>query len=642
MSVSTTLGDGKIQWNLDANGITKRIFESVAQTNNYSELLPLLFRFEAKPVSLDRHFAFEPCFYTKRPRRMIKKCARQVGKSFQTALEMLVRALFTPYWNQLFVTPLQEQVKRFSQQYVSVLIQESPVRRMFNAKGSSSRVFSRTLRNGSGMTFSYAMKDANRARGVQANEVIYDEFQMMFRDVLYVLQSTMGASPFGEYESFSGTPLSYGNVLNEMWNDSTMSEWVIRCVHCGYYNVPSAERDLFKMIGPAHQDINKGGTNRQGQKIKKVPGLVCARCCPPSARKELKNLKHIYPEHGRWMHLFPERHDDFFGIHVPQAITPLHAYSRTRWSDLTAKIQGGNEAEIYNELMGEPCDSGFKPLTERELRRAACLSHNNNTKEALKAALRYKGRIALGIDWGGGGMSGVSRTKAAIVGLSPTGKTDVLYGIDFGSTSRVFDEVDLLMTLAVKFGCVMVCHDAGGGVGANKEAMIYQSGVPQEIIMPMMYCGPMSDAMIKERGSQKKGQPKTYMVDKSRSITFSCQAIKQGHVRFFQYDYVNKNKQGLLRDFLSLTTDVNHNPKASDKLFVDKEDGMSDDFVHAVNFASVGLWSRFRAYPQLSVDQSKEDIFRRLGGVDLVRRAKEYTPEQIDELVQSLVFGVAT
>ena len=639
MAFSTVLADGSVRWNIDATEISKRIFESVEQTSNYCELLPLLFRFEAKPVTLQEHFAFEPCFYAKRPRKMIKKCARQVGKSFQTALEMLIRGLFTPYWNQLFVTPLQEQVKRFSQQYINVLIQESPVRRMFNRKGSSSRVFSRTLKNGSSMTFSYAMKDANRARGVQANEVVYDEFQMMFREVLYVLQSTMGASPYGEYESYSGTPLSYGNVLNSMWNESTMSEWCIPCMHCGYWNVPSAEHDLFKMIGPARQEINKGGFNRAGQKVKRVPGLLCARCSP---RKSEKNFKHIYPEHGRWLHKAPERYSEFLGIHVPQAITPLHAYSRKRWNDLNAKMRAGNEAEIYNELMGEPCDSGFKPLTQVDMQRAACLSHKNDLAAALKVAKSYPGRLAMGIDWGGGGQSGESRTKAAIVGLSVTGRTDVLYGIDFGMTSRVYDEVTALMVLAAKFQVDIIAHDAGGGVGANKEAIMYDTGINPRLIWPMCYTGPMTNAMIKVQASQHEGEPTTFMVDKSRLVTFACQAIKQGHIRFFQYDYVSAIQPGLLNDFLNLTTDINHNPKASDKLFVDKEDKQSDDFVHATCFASIALWSKHHAYPKLSTQLFKDDMFKQLGGEKFIRAARELTPAQIEDLINQLVFNIAT
>lgn len=627
-----------LKLDVNASDISRRINDIVTQTNNYSELLPLIFRFEARPVSLKEHFFFERCFYAKRPRKQIKKCGRQVGKSFQNALEMLTRGLFTPYWNQLFVTPLQEQVKRFSQQYINVLISESPVKRMFAMKGASNRVFSRTLRNGSSMTFSYALKDANRARGVQANEVIYDEFQLMFRDVLYVLQSTMGASPYGEYEMFSGTPLSFGNVLNTMWNDSSMGEWVIKCPWCNYYNVPSYEKDLVKMIGPVHDGIHKGGYNKAGQKITRMPGLVCARCSP---HNNIKNLKPIYPEHGRWMHKAPERTDDFLGLHISQPITPRHAYSKSRWSDLIAKIRGGNEAEILNELLGEPCDAGFKPITEYELRRAACLSHNNKLEEALRIAQYYEGRLAMGIDWGGGGLSGISRTKMAIVGLSNTGKTDVLFGIDFGATSNVFDEVDLITIIAAKFGVTYVAHDAGGGMGTNKEAMMRQCGIDDRIVKSVFYTGPMGDAMIKPRPAQEPNRPTTYSLDKSRSLTFACQAIKQGHLRFFQYDYVSQRQQGLLNDFLALTTDIDHNPKASDRLFVDREDGMSDDFAHAVNFASVILWSHFKAYPNLSFDLARQDITRRLGGVDLVRKAKDLTAEQINEMVENMMFSVA-
>ncbi len=88
-------------------------------------------------------------------------------------------------------------------------------------------------------------------------------------------------------------------------------------------------------------------------------------------------------------------------------------------------MQVASDAEKYNEILGEACDSGFKPISETVLRRAACLGHSNTVAAALDAAVRYPVK-AMGIDWGGGGISGLSRTKAAIVGITTDGKTDVL------------------------------------------------------------------------------------------------------------------------------------------------------------------------------------------------------------------------
>jgi len=265
-------------WKTNSRYLSERLVDTVRRTGNTSKMIPLLFKYNGIPVSLEEHYPFEICFYHRRPRQMIKKCGRQVGKSFQNALELIMRGLMIPNWNMLYVTPLFEQVRRFSSQYVSALIAESPAKRLMTLKGSSKQILQRTLGNRSTMYFTYAQRDADRARGINANEVFFDEVQLMSSDVFPVLMQVMGGSPSGEYASYAGTPLSWGNVGERFFQQSTMSEWMIPCRHCGYQNVASAEYDLFKMIGPVHPGISEGGFNkRTGKMEKRTPGLVCAK-----------------------------------------------------------------------------------------------------------------------------------------------------------------------------------------------------------------------------------------------------------------------------------------------------------------------------------------------------------------------------
>ena len=557
------------------------------RTQNMHPMLPLMFRYNSEPVTLDMHEPFEMAFYHNRPRRMILKCARQVGKSFQQALIVLLRAIMIPNWNLLYTTPQFDQVRRFSTLYIKALIEESPIKRALYRKGFSAQVLQRTFANNSTLFFNYAMRDANRTRGTNTNENFYDEVQLMLRDVLEILAQTMGGSKYGEYEAYAGTPLTPSNVIDQLYNASTMSCWMIPCRWCGHENRASVEFDLLKMIGPVHDDIGEG-----------FPGLVCARC----SKREIKNIKPIYPEDGRWYHRKPENRDSFLGMHIPQPIMPWHAYSRDRWLQLTNRLAGGSQATVFNECLGESADSSVKPISELDLRRAAVLGHNGHSLHEAMEKVRSGNYLylVLGIDWGGGGIKGISRTKAAILGFNRDGKTDVLYGEDLNYAHNPFEEVRVLSMLANLFRVDIIAHDVGGGIGTDRESMLHQSGAVEAEIMAMSYTGTLRSAVVRLHPITDNNPLEWYSVDKAASLTFTCQAIKQGHIRLFNFDYVNKDNPGLLMDFTALYNEISHRPSGSDVLIVDREEGMSDDFAQAVNLAAVAIWSKFEVWPKLN------------------------------------------
>lgn len=619
MSKPVVLDD---KWKSNRKRIADTMVDIVQRTGNLAPIIPLLFAYNSEPVTLRRHYQFEICFTHKRPRRVIKKCARQTGKSFQNAIEVQTRQVMIPNWNILYVTPLFEQVRRFSTQYVAALIAQSPIKQLLTLKGGSSQVLQRTSRNRSTLYFTYAQRDADRARGINANEVAYDEVQMINRDVFPVLQQVMGGSIYGEYELFSGTPLSPQNYSEELFRRSTMSEWMIPCRHCNYDNVASVEFDLLKMIGPYHPDIGED-----------CPGLVCARCSP---HNNVRNLKHIYPEDGRWWHRCPERREDFLGIHVPQPVMHWHAYDRDRWLNLTNRLASGDEIAVYNEILGECADSSFKPVSETDLKRIAVLPWENKFREAMEHRYNYP-RLALGIDWGGYGTKLVSRTKAAIVGITATGKTDVLFGVDL--RNRPLEETQALMVLAQQFGVEIIAHDVGGGVGSTRETMMYQTGYLNCEIWPMSYQGPMTNAMIRRRDGNAEGETLTYVIDKARSLMFLCQAIKQGHLRTFKYDYVNRDNPGLLTDFTALTSEISRRVQGSDVLLIDREEGLSDDFAHAVNFACLALWSKYGCYPKLNVVDFVDTVQTLANSKNLLRASKQWSTEDVEKLLSNIVMS---
>jgi hypothetical protein len=80
-----------------------------------------------------------------------------------------------PYMRILTVTPLFEQVRRLSQNYVKPFIAESPIRGLIVNPQCSDSVLQRDLANHSILYFSYAFTSVTRCRGISTYAIFYDE-----------------------------------------------------------------------------------------------------------------------------------------------------------------------------------------------------------------------------------------------------------------------------------------------------------------------------------------------------------------------------------------------------------------------------------------------------------------------------------
>lgn len=141
----------------------------------YVPLLPLLLNLKGKPYTLEQHFPFEPLFQSTLTRELLLKAGRQVAKSASLAARCLLLANAIPHFSVLFVTPLFEQVQRFSTQYVKPFIDQSPVRQMWSGTDTENNVLRRSFKNGSKLYFSFAFLDADRLRGIPASSCGVDE-----------------------------------------------------------------------------------------------------------------------------------------------------------------------------------------------------------------------------------------------------------------------------------------------------------------------------------------------------------------------------------------------------------------------------------------------------------------------------------
>lgn len=545
-------------------------------------ILPLLLSIKGEPYTLANYFPFEPFFRTRMARRTLFKTGRQVSKSTSLGARGIVHSNCVPWFSTLYVAPLFETIRRFSQNYVRPFIETSPIRGLFSGADTVNSVLQRTFRNNSKMLFSFAFLDAERTRGISADKNSFDEIQSMDKSFIPIILETMSGSKYGGIEEYAGTPLGLDNTIEDLWQDSSQAEWVIRCHRgiCGHWNVPALSHDLDRMTGPLRNDIA----------IDK-PAVICAKCG-----------RWIDPRFGRWVHGLPDRRWSFAGYHVPQMIMPMHYGNREKWATLLGKRQGRGNTSInvyYNEVCGESYDSGSRIVTISELRAAADLPWANKIEEAAPHIDEYVLRV-LGVDWGGGGVDEMSFTKMAVVGMLASGELHVLWGLKSMSPHEHEHEARLCLAAISKFQCHAFAHDYTGA-GSLRETFINQAGMPMDKIIPVSYLRAAATARIMTYKPATKMNPRSYyQVDKARSLLLVCNQIKNKRLRFFRWDYESADDPGLIYDFLALVDEKVDSRLGKDIFTITRDKSRSDDFAHAVNIACCSLWHMSDKWPDIS------------------------------------------
>lgn len=543
--------------------------------------LPLCLTLQGKPYDLSNHFPFSPLFKTHMPSQLVYKCGRQVSKSTSLAAHGVILSGCLPYFRTLYVTPLYEQIRRFSNNYVRPFIDRSPIKPLWSGTSTENSVLQRSFKNLSVMLFSFALLDADRIRGISADRVSMDEIQDMDPDHIPVIREVMSYSQYGLFQ-FAGTPKTLDNPLEGLWSMSSQAEWFIKCFSCGRWNIPALEFDLNAMIGPYHDDISE-----------QIPGVICAN---PHCRRP------IYPRQGHWVHRYPERRYTMAGYHVPQMIMPLHYSSPKKWSELLAKQRGAwntSEAKFYNEVMGESVDAGQKLITQTELQAAATLPWENNTDEPspiLMERLQHYTTRVLACDWGGGGEEGVSFTALALLGYTPEGQIHVLWGKKLTLSQDHIREATEIMHWLQKFRCHMLAHDYTGA-GVVRETVLIQAGFNMQMVMPISYVRAASSALIKYVPPTPQHARGHYRLDKTRSLLYMFTGFRLKLIRSFAYDHKDRDTPGLLHDLLALVENKAESRLAGDIYTITRNPMLSDDFAQAVNFGCAALWHMHDAWP---------------------------------------------
>jgi len=530
-------------------------------------LLPVLglLSLNGKPYNLDEHFFMEPVFKVGIPRRILLKCARQVAKSTTLSANGVIRSAGHPYLRTLFVTPRYEQIRRLSNNYVRPFIRNSPISRFLIDTSATNAVLQRSFANGSMLFFSFAFLDCDRIRGIACDAIDHDEIQDMDYDFIPIIRECMSFSKI-RASMYSGTPKTLDNTIEALWQDSSRAEWVTKCGHCGYWSMASIQADLMRMMG--------------------LHGVVCAKC-----------RKSIEPATGHWYHTCSEENPDFWGFHVPQVIVPEHYNDKEKWGELIAKRDGRlgyNESKFLNEVLGESADVGVNLVTVTDIKRASRLGPN--TVDAMIDKFRRCPVRAMGVDWGGGGEEEVSFTSVALVGLNPIGGGLECHYCERFPLAAAHDwEARRLLELYREAGCMFFAHDYGGAGGVRETIMI-QAGLPLDRIVPFMYMHiPARDVVVYKKPAQGELRG-YYQLDKVRSLVLQAVCIKSCKILLPEYE----SSKNITKDLLALMEDRKELPRSKDLYLIRRRPKQSDDFAHALNYGSCGIWHYTQRYPDLS------------------------------------------
>lgn len=420
-----------------------------------SEWVTTMMCLDGKPFSLKDYPFYKAVYDTIYP-SLLLKTARQVAKSTTLSNFLVMEACTTPHWKSLFVAPSQEQTTKFSQTRVGKTIFYSPeIRKRWVSKDLSSRVMQKQFTNGSELAFSYASDDPDRARGVSADRVAYDEVQdILYDEVIPVVNECMANSDYA-YETYCGTPKTMENTIETLWQWSTQTEWVMRCDHCSKHQF-FVDENCIGLTGP-----------------------VCLNC-----------KKDINVRNGQWidMHVYPEDHTGkrIQGFHIPQTILPKNSpasmprdsasqeLALKRWKRIVEKKDVYPPSKFRNEVMGISDAVGSRLISKEELE-ALCADYTiDDLPESSFSLSGYK-HVVAGVDWSGGGTTGASRTVLWIWGVCDGGqqhayRLKTLYFKIYPETNPISGGVvDHIVEQCSRYQVELILGDAGEGALANSN-----------------------------------------------------------------------------------------------------------------------------------------------------------------------------
>lgn len=314
--------------------------------------------------------------YDRDDKQVMLKTSRQVEKTTFLANNLTCTAVVQPYTKALYVSPSHSQTRQFSNEKLRPAIEKSPmIKRYFQDASISTQVFEKGFTNGSFIFLRSAFRSADRARGISAKILCFDEIQDFLGSEIPVIMECTSHFPDAR-TLMAGTPKSHDNPIELYWKSTTQNEWMVKCRHCGKWNFLDEQN-----IAPT--EFYTSG--------KLPPGPVCKGCQKP-----------IYPaQDGRWISF--RKDSPIKGYRIPQLMVPWICGLYAQWLKLLWKRDNYPFGQFYNEVLGLSYDSASKPITREELIEC-CRDYGLWDPANLGTHIMEARRMNLtaGVDWGEG------------------------------------------------------------------------------------------------------------------------------------------------------------------------------------------------------------------------------------------------
>lgn len=451
--------------------------------------------------------------------------------------------LSNPELQLLYVAPLQSQAQRYSTLYLNEAIKSCELATIAQMKAleglwSDSKILTsvghQSFANGSGIQLTYAKTSPDRARGIFADAIDFDEVQDQLTDNIPIISQSTKSSKWG-IRRFTGTAKTADNTIEGLWRSSSQCEWCMKCPHCPAWNIPNEEGRVLDMI--------------------QADGLHCVAC------GGLLDVRR-----GEWVPAVPRKMKSFRGYHIPQVVLPFHAENPDNWGKIVKDVLSLPVPVVMQEILGISCSQGQRIITREIIERQSDLP----TMATLQKNLGRYAFIVGGLDWGGAEQ--VSFTVHVIIGVCHDGSLEVLWARRY----QGFDPDTMLAEIAKThrfYGCRICAADYG--LGFDKNVMLEtRYGLP---IVQIQLC--RQNALLNY--SPALGHPR-WMVDKTTALDILFMSIKYGKIRFPpQSEFAIYTD-----DLLSPYEEVNDTGEFAHRRYV-RDPSRPDDFAMALCFGAM-------------------------------------------------------
>lgn len=477
--------------------------------------------------------------------------SRQIAKSTNLIARQMLKSFLFPRFQSMYICPHPHHKKTYADRFRQMEA-ECPYMDIVFKKGSTFRnnLYFKEYPLGGVTHLVNCLSDVSQARSKTTDELLYDEYQLFDMTLEEDIEPCQSVSKV-PMTVYAGTSTTVDSPLEYRYQEGSQHTW--------------------KVKSPNGKDWIDFGDADEIIKCIKPEGLTC-----PYSSKPLDVASgHFTPTFkDRWMY-------GDVSIHVPQMIIADKISDPLEWEKIFKAFHGIDRNSFLEEYCGIPSEMGSREITEKDLRDICVLGSKASVFEKVKKG--YYQLIVSGNDWGGSDhlahikKSRVSFTAHSMLGLAPDGKVDILHMRNYPGMN--YDEItaDIANRHKEHQGQAMAADAAGGQVYLNNFDRLlnhktnfrfnYHAHVHKLVSMP------------------HEGSANHFTLNKHESISQMFKAIKDGHIRCYDWE----EAQPRLSEMLNIQRVLIDPQAGPSKFHYHMTPRNPDDTVQSINYAYVLL-----------------------------------------------------